>query len=71
MKQFRVEPGVSGFVSVSDGLLNCSAAYTGRLGTKATEFGLFAFAGNFRGELVEEVCAVTRCTPGAPYCIGW
>ena len=70
---FEALPGASNLVNVSDNGLFCSASY---LISKTTpvpysRYALFAYRGNFRGELVEEICAVTKCALPYPACIGW
>jgi Vanin C-terminal domain len=70
---FDALPGSHDLVKVSNNGLACSASYFVSKGARPpySRYALFAYRGNFRGELVEEICAVTRCALPAPYCVGW
>jgi hypothetical protein len=73
VKMFAATPGSSGRLVVSDGPLTCTAHYVVDAASRdpSATFALYAYSGNFRHELVEQVCAITRCTVGRRYCIGW
>ena len=53
VRMFRAIPGGYGQVSVRDGILECSANWVvGANVRTSSEYALFAYSGNFRGELV-------------------